>query len=574
MARLSLRLLCFGIYIRSSATRFAEQCSSRPRSQCANGGPSHKYRAQTDSLPPLSSPNMSEDTARGSIAILQGNILSTGISAVAAILIIRLLGPDSYGVYTAVFFIPAIFQLFSGVGITSAVTRYTALHLSKGEADDAALVAHSSMAFVVIVGLCLASAGYFLAPFLSQALLSRGSLTKYVQIASLFILAETVSNCSVSTLVGWGSMRSVGLLYISQAVAKLAIAPALIFLGFGIYGAVIGQVASYAAEGLLGVSCVYLKKVRGHPNLWRRVFQEIKTMLPYGLPIYLGGLVSGAASRYLTIVLALAASNILIGYYGAALNFVGALSIISASFTTVLFRSFTTLDGLGADLGRAFNYGVRYVSYVLTPFLFFLLGAAEPLILVVLTASYEQATPVLQLFAIAYLPLLFGQAVIAPFFNGTGKSRFTLFSSVINAIALVAALQVFVAGMGLGVYGVVYSLGVSGVAETIFGLAVSIKRLGARLSFGSLAGIILSGCISTGLMSLIPPIAHIALLNLVFDASVFAFVYLSAVPLLRGLDLGDIGRLHASISRSGAIGAPLRMILAYERSLLRLVSTA
>ena len=56
-----------------------------------------------------------------------------GITAIAAIFVARLLGPDGYGLYTLAFLIPGILSLFVGLGVNISVTRYVAYYVSSGD---------------------------------------------------------------------------------------------------------------------------------------------------------------------------------------------------------------------------------------------------------------------------------------------------------------------------------------------------------------------------------------------------------------------------------------------------------
>jgi stage V sporulation protein B len=71
----------------------------------------------------LSSVSVAQASARGTLILFVGNLVSTSIATVAIIIFARLLGPNGYGVYTLAFVVPSILQLFVGLGIGTAVTR-------------------------------------------------------------------------------------------------------------------------------------------------------------------------------------------------------------------------------------------------------------------------------------------------------------------------------------------------------------------------------------------------------------------------------------------------------------------
>jgi len=69
---------------------------------------------------------IAEDSARGGFFLISGSILATVISAVATIIIARLLGPELYGQYALALVIPQLLFLFADVGINQGLTKFSA----------------------------------------------------------------------------------------------------------------------------------------------------------------------------------------------------------------------------------------------------------------------------------------------------------------------------------------------------------------------------------------------------------------------------------------------------------------
>ena len=74
----------------------------------------------------MASFDIAKESAEGSLILFFGNLVSTAVIAIAAVLIARLLGPRGYGEYTLAFLLPGITQLFVGFGANLSVTRYSA----------------------------------------------------------------------------------------------------------------------------------------------------------------------------------------------------------------------------------------------------------------------------------------------------------------------------------------------------------------------------------------------------------------------------------------------------------------
>src|SRR2546428_7125032 len=106
-------------------------------------------------LGPLADIEVARRSASGSFILFAGNIISAAILAVTAILVTRLLGPAGFGAYTLLLVLPNLLQSFVGLGINAGITRYAALHLSKGEPEVARRLTFHGLIFIFVSGIFL-----------------------------------------------------------------------------------------------------------------------------------------------------------------------------------------------------------------------------------------------------------------------------------------------------------------------------------------------------------------------------------------------------------------------------------
>jgi len=522
----------------------------------------------------LSDVRVAQESARGTLVLFIGNLLYTGVTAVTAIFVARLLGPDGYGAYTLVFVVPGLLGIFVGLGVNISVTRYVAFYVSSGDVDRAKSITRSATSFLLLFGLLLSAANYFGASYFVDVLLHRPELVGYVQIASLFIVGTSVSQSATNVFIGWSAMAQLSAFTILQAVLKLVLTVGLILAGFGVLGAVVGHTLSYLAQAALATFFLYLTHMRPWSSKSNTFVADTKMMLSYGFPPYAGNILSGLASNYVTIILAAIATNAVIGYYQAALNVTVAISVISGTVTNVLFRSFAALHGLAGDTSLAFSYAVRYVSLLLTPMVFFLIGAAGPLFDFLYGHSYSQGVILLQLVALSSLPVAIGYPVLTPFLNGVGKSRITMLITLASAVGLASSGYFFAVSLGLAAEGIMLALLVSNVAFTFPGLFLVRRYLGVRMSVKPLAGILLAAVAAWLAISVVPSGSLPSSAVLAIDCVLFTAVYLTCLPLLRGIDRDDIVRLSIAGESLGPARKILTVVLGYESRVLGLVMRA
>jgi len=497
-----------------------------------------------------------------------GTFLSTAFTAAGTIIITRLLGPDGYGIYTLAFVAPSIFLQFLGLGVTLAITRYSAFYLSRGEVNRAVQITRRGIAFLLLFGVGLALLNLLAAPIVESVLLKRTNLAPYTAITSIFIMATAATQAATFAFVGWGSIKLLSTFSVLQGVARLAIGPPLILLGLGVYGAVVGHAGSYCVESGATLLTLFAFKLKGSAETGVSWVDDLRRMIGLGLPAFSGGIASGLAAQYVTILLASVVTNTVIGDYQAAINVSVAITLVSSGVTTVLTRSFATLDGLKADIGPAFDYAVRYVSFLLTPLVLFLLGSAAALFNVLYTSFYAGGIILLQLTALSYLPVTFGLTMLPSFLGGLGYSRFTMFMLVAGAVSVLITGPILVIWLGLGADGAVLAILVSNVISTAIGVFLAVRYLHAQLTIRPLLGIIAAGVASLMALTLIEQVALPGIPSILLESSAFTVLYLSLVPLFRGLGFDDLNRLQASIERVRLVGPVMHLILRYERWVL------
>ncbi len=355
-----------------------------------------------------------------------------------------------------------------------------------------------------------------------------------------------------------------------QSVVKLVLGVGLILAGFGVYGAISGHITSYLIEGFAATLAIYLLRTRSSSGQPSHFFADLRAMVGYGLPLFTGSIISGLASQYATVILAAVVANAAIGYYQAALNVTVAITIISGAVANALFRSFAELHGLEEDIALAFAYAVRYVSLILTPMVFFILAGAGPLFDLFYGSAYSQGIVLLKLVAISYLPVAVGLTVLPSFFNGVGRSRFTMLISVSAAVALVLASLVFVFSLGLGAEGIMLALLVSNLASVVPGLFLSRRYLKTHVAVRPLLGIFSAGLVAWLVVAALPLGGLLSVEGLLVDAVVFVAAYTVLVPIFFGLDEDDLVRLSIAVNNMGSLKFAFGVFLGIERRILRL----
>ena len=508
---------------------------------------------------------IAKSSVRGGFYLLVGNITSLILLALASILVARLLGPENYGIYSISLVIPSLALVLIEFGVRSAVTRYTAKLRSEGRTELAVGLAKLGILFEVLVGVIATIIVVLLADRL-MIVLNRTGIENYIRIASLLIVGQALVMTAQGVFLGFDRTEYNALTLIVRALSKLILAPVLI-IGMGIVGALLAHILSYTLAGV--VACMVLwHSVLGSSG--RASIKELKTMINYGFPLYLSVMVGSLMNSYNSIVLTWFVTNAEIGNFRVATNFLSLVSVIAMPIAMALFPAFSKLNSEDREeLRDLFNYSVKYTAMLIVPASVLVAVLSKELIYLVYGSRYFLSPSYLSVYAIYYLLSCIGLFVLRSFFNGVGDTRVTLNLSIV--MALVAAVLTPTLTLMWRVYGVIGSIIIANFIALIYGHRVLNSKYGIRLDFKLSMRIIATTLIATIPALVLKGLISHPIVCTIACTMVYVVTYLTALPLLRLLKFSDISRLEVVLGVIRITRPLVRLILNYERSLMKLL---
>lgn len=504
--------------------------------------------------------------------LFAGNFGATGVLALAVILIARLLGPADFGTYTLALVIPGFLSIFLGFGVNTAVIRYTAYDISQGRVDEAKRFTLNAIRFLWLSGAAFTLLELVLAGPLAAVLIHRPELAPYVQLVSLTVLSSMFLNTISTTAIGWNQFSLSALSNVATGFVKLIAAPLLIIAGFGVTGALAGHILAYLAGGIFGTGILYFAKLRGAKGEGKFI-SDLRILIGFGLPLYAGQLVLSLATYLVMFILAFITSNTVYGYYQAASNFIVPITLISSALTTSLFPAFATFDGVRGDTKAAFRHAYRFVAFLITPVIFFILATAQPLVHVLYGYSYNGSVPFLELLSFAYLPVAFGYTVHPAFFNGFNKPKLTMILQLVGGAVLAIAAPLLSLTLNLGVNGLIYSLFLSFFAAWAAGTYFADRYMDARLDLKANGAILLASFAAFIVAYALPLSSTSNVVTIVANLTVFVPIYLTLTPFLRAVKEGDLEIMRHALSGLGPLSRVIGIVLEYEEFILSLGRT-
>jgi O-antigen/teichoic acid export membrane protein len=513
--------------------------------------------------------DVAEDSARGGFFLIFGTAFATVILAIASILIGRVLGPELYGQYTLAFVVPQLLFLFTDLGISQGIVKFTASLRVKGEIDRATRIIQSGLLIRAFAGLVLFAISYSFADWFALFFLQRPDLAFYVRVASIGIIFQVIFSTATSAFVGLDKTEYNALTTNIQAIAKTIISIALVLLGFSITGAIIGSVASYATAAIAGVLILFfitLKK-RGTQKS-HKLGDDFRTLMSYGTPLYISLLLTGFVPIFQNFMLALFASDLDIGNYKAATNFATLMTVVSIPITTALLPAFSKLDSSASQKIKSFfKLSTKYTSMLTIPITVLIIIYSTEIVQIIYGSTYQSAPLFLAIYCLLYFLVGFGYLTLSSFFNGLGQTKISLVISLITFFSL--ALLSPILTSTYGVSGLITAFLIGSAVGTICGLYTAKRRFQIEFDTVSLVKVYLISIFAAFPSILMLRFTSLPqVVKLAAGGFLYLLIYVTLVPLTRvvsALELQMAERITRKIPLLKHIARP---ILGYEQKLL------
>ncbi|RLI08401.1 hypothetical protein DRO24_01300 [Candidatus Bathyarchaeota archaeon] len=504
-----------------------------------------------------------ERSARGVFILLIGKVLSTAFSALAVILIARLIGSRAYGHVSMAMIPVSIAILFSDPGVSAGLTRHIAYYTAARRRGDVPPLLKAGLSLNLLLSLLLAFLIYSLSSPLS-ALFHEPAIEALIRLASLYIVVNTLLSTSQAIFTGFERMELYTLISVVYSILRCIFSILLILIGLGALGAIAGNVLAMAVSALLAFLLI-IPYLRFPSNSSLDVSAATSLLLSYGSPLFVSNLLTVGLNQLYSFLLASNVEAYVMGNYQAAVNFSALLGLLTVPITTALFPLFSKLDG--GMLREAFQVSVKYTAFLLIPATLLLVAVSREVVWIVYGGSYRLASRYLALYLLNFLFIGLGGLSVANLLNGQGETKVVLHMRLLNL--LLGLPLAFILIPRFGVVGLIATLIVSPRLGLFYGLYWIWRNYGFTVDFPSSGKIYLSAGIA--LLVVWPLLLSLHLspwLSLLLGASLYILLYLLLTVLLRLLDERDLRNLRRMVEALGPLSTFLNPLLSLLETLL------
>ena len=496
-------------------------------------------------------------SARGGFNLFWGLVVSNVISAISTIVVARMLSPAEYGLVGVASAAPGLIALFRDWGMDTAMVRHIAQLRSEDDPTGVRNTILAGLTFMLLGGLLLSVISFFLSGILAAEVFHRPEMTSLIRVSSFVIFAGALLLALESVFAGFEEMSYRSLVLVSQASLKVILSPLLIVFGLGALGAVLGATLSTLLAGSVGISLLYFflyRKLRKRVESHLELTVTIKTMLRYGLPLFISGIVGGFLAQFNNFLTAIYCTDQAIGNYSVAMNFTTLISFFSLPIASVLFPAFSKLDSEKDKeaLATVFRLSVKYGTLLVVPAATAIMILSPLAVATLFGTKYGDAPLYLTLLSFGALYTALGNLSIGSFINSRGRTGLSM------RLALVYSAMGFPLGLVLisrfQILGLITANLITGIPSLLLGLWLIKRYWGATIDYYASAKTLAA----SALAALVTYIAVRTVvlpdwLLLFMGALLFLAIYVLTVPLVGALDREDIKTMQEMIKELGPL---------------------
>ncbi len=361
------------------------------------------------------------------------------VSFIVSIILARKLGPDAYGTVALVTVFTTILTVFidSGLGVSL---------VQKKDADN--LDFSSVFYFNIVICTTLYLIMFFCAPLIAN-FYEKPELTAIIRVLCLTLVISGVRNIQQSYISKNLLFKKFFAVTISATIISGIVGVVIVYQNFGVWA----LVAQTLMNQLVGTIILWIT-VEWRP-VFKFSFSRLKGLFSYGWKLLVSGLLDTIYKEVRQLIIGKKYTSTDLGFYNKGQQFPNLIILnINASIDSVLLPTIARVQDNKEDVKRMTRRAIKTSSFILWPTMVGLAVCATPLVKILLTDTWIQCVPYLQIFCFtsAFYPI---HTANLNAIKAMGRSDMFLKLEIIKKTIGVIAILV---SMWYGVFWIAFSL--------------------------------------------------------------------------------------------------------------------
>ncbi len=489
-------------------------------------------------------------TAKMASFIMAGKLASFIMLAAAFMLVTRILGPSTYGIYTAAIASIGFFSAFGTLGIDTTAMKFMSSYRYANKKKEMGMLVSDSLAIAIALGGTLACIAALSSTLLASLLMHNAAYAYILEIASMSVFGAILFNIFLAIVVGYGNGKHATIAITAMTALQASVAIALAVLRFGalapLLGLIIGQFGGFA---------VAVAAIAKHIKFAKPSLKRIRKLFGFSLPIGGSNLLNNMYSSIVIMALGMASSPMVLGNIGVASLISYFVGLITGSVGMAVIPMFTKKADEKKGMGAAYSTTIYLSAILVAPMLLMVLLFSKQLAALAFGAAYSLAPLYIGIFAtgslIGLANMYAGQLLIT---TGNVKKLFEYtLAEFIACMGIMPFLVFWLKGIGAAL---MLYLVPQAAWDILFFAKVAVQfhiKMHERIAGVAIANVVLA------LLALPLLLLHNAILQIAASIAIAAVAYPPLLAFTRGVGTGElelVRRITKGMPAAGiAIGA-------------------
>jgi len=375
------------------------------------------------------------------------NLVNSVLGFVFLTLLLRLLSPSEYGLYSSVLLVTGIGSSVAFFGLQSAATRFVAFMAH--DEGESRVVSRS----IVVLSLVFTSAAtvvfVLLSPSLSLYFTKSAGSAWIFAAAGGWLFSSTISGIFQGLVQGMKKYHSLAKVLMGANLAMVCVTVLGLFEFHSVLVPIVAWIFYGAVISVWSLSITRRRLLVSSPE--RSGERSLKRVLRYSIPLGIAGIVTVATGAGDPLVVGGLLNEAQEGAYYAAIAISGGLGVM---LFTPLNTAFFPETSSNADDPKTLSVGLRlafrYTALALIPVSFAIVGLSKQMIRLFSggASTYLLANPSLQMMSFFFLFVAM-QGILTSLLLSTGKTKQVMVIGIVTVILDLGLSVLLVPDFGL-----------------------------------------------------------------------------------------------------------------------------
>lgn len=427
----------------------------------------------------------SDNFVQNSYILIVGYLISSIMSTIGTIIVIRLISVEEYSLINIAYILPSILIPFGELGLNYASTNFIAKKIKENDMRGVRNVIKINLIVKTIIGLIFTFSVAFFSVFIAKYIYNVNDerIHLLIQISSIAIFSNILYNAFNACFLGAQKVRYVQIGTILLTSLRSILSVSLILLGFTLLGPILGIVLSSLIVVIMYLIFLKISFKKDKREKGGVKWIEFKDMVNYGHPLLLFSIIAGIQSQIFILILSIYGFSNEVSYYNVAIVSAAIVSILTKSLSFTLFPIFSKLSWENEKekdvLVNYFQFSIKYGTFLIIPVTIFVILFSDKILPTIYGEIYKDASIFISIYFLIFLMTSFGLLSIPAFFNGQGQTKIVLYFEIIFLITGVISALILISYIGS--IGVTFGFVIGHIFAVLYGNIMIRKKFGKEL---------------------------------------------------------------------------------------------